>query len=56
MEENIQFFLGVLVSIFLLFIFPVYMAFEKKDDVAYVLALRFTQEFVDNARSKGYIT
>ena len=56
MEENIQFFLGVLVSIFLLFIFPVYMAFEKKDDVAYVLALRFTQEFVDTARSKGYIT
>ena len=56
MEENVQVFLGVFISIFLLFIFPVYMAFEKKDDVAYVLALRFTQEFVDTARSKGYIT
>ncbi|MBR6688473.1 MAG: hypothetical protein IKL68_00450 [Clostridia bacterium] len=32
------------------------MAFEKKDDISYVLALRYTQEFVDSARSKGYIT
>ncbi len=56
MEDNIHIFLGAFVSIFLLFIFPVYMAFEKKDDIAYVLALRYTQEFVDSARSKGYIT
>lgn len=56
MEDNLQVFVGVFISIFLLFIFPVYMAFEKKDDIAYALAMRYTQDFVDTVKTKGYIT
>lgn len=56
MEENISRFLSAIIAIFLFFIFPVYMAYEKKDDVAYALALNSTQDFVDKVRNKGYIT
>jgi len=55
-EDNIQTIIIVIVSIFLLFIFPVYMAYEKKDDISYALAMRYTQDFVDEVRNKGYIT
>lgn len=56
MEDNIQTIIVVIISAFLLFIFPVYMAYEKKDDIAYALAMRYTQDLVDEVRSKGYLT
>ena len=56
MEDNINIIITILISAFLLFIFPVYMAYEKKDDVSYALAMRYTQDLVDNVRSKGYIS
>lgn len=56
MEDNIQTIITIIISAFILFIFPVYMAYEKKDDISYALAMRYTQEFVDEVRSKGYIT
>ncbi len=56
MEDNIQTIIAVIISAFLLFIFPVYMAYEKKDDISYALAMRYTQDLVDNVRSKGYIS
>lgn len=56
MEENISRFVTAIIAIFILFIFPVYTAYEKKDDISYALAVRYTQDFVDNVRRKGYIT
>lgn len=56
MEDNIQTIIVVIISAFILFIFPVYMAYEKKDDISYALAMRYTQDLVDEVRSKGYIT
>lgn len=56
MEENIQRILAVIVSILIFFIFPIYIAFEKKDDVSYALALKITTEFVDQVKSNGFIT
>ena len=56
MEDNIQTIITIIISAFLLFIFPVYMAYEKKDDVSYALAVRYTQDLVDNVRSKGYLS
>lgn len=56
MEDNIQTIIAVIISAFLLFIFPVYMAYEKKDDISYALAMRYTQDLVDEVRNKGYIT
>ncbi|MBR5227977.1 MAG: hypothetical protein IKV94_04995 [Clostridia bacterium] len=56
MEETLSKFVTAIVAIFILFIFPVYIAYEKKDDISYALAVRYTQDFVDKVRSKGYIT
>ena len=56
MEDNIQTIIVVIISAFLLFIFPVYVAYEKKDDISYALAMRYTQDLVDEVRSKGYLT
>lgn len=56
MEDNIQTIIVVIISAFLLFIFPVYLAYEKKDDISYALAMRYTQDLVDEVRNKGYIT
>lgn len=56
MEDNIQTVLIFLISMVILFIFPVYIAYEKKDDVSYALVLSYTQSFVEEVRNKGYIT
>lgn len=40
----------------ILFVLPVYMAYEKKDDLAYSLALKATTEFVEASRIRGYIS
>lgn len=56
MEENLSKFITAILAIIIMFIFPVYIAYEKKDDISYALAVRYTQDFVDKVRSKGYIT
>lgn len=56
MEENLSKFITAILAIVIMFIFPVYIAYEKKDDISYALAVRYTQEFVDKVRSKGYVT
>lgn len=56
MEDHLQTIIGAIIAIFLLFIFPVYMAYEKKDDVSYALALKYTEEFVKTVQKTGYLT
>lgn len=56
MENNIQSVIIIIISAILLFIFPVYVAYEKKDEISYALVLSYTQEFVETTRKKGYIT
>ncbi len=56
MESSFQKIIAAIVSVMILFIIPVYIAFEKVDDISYSLAVKLTQNFVDNARSKGYIS
>lgn len=56
MEDNIQTLFIYLISIILLFIFPVYVAYEKKDDISYALALKYTQEFTNEVSKKGYLS
>lgn len=56
MEEVVQRVFAILISVIILFILPLYIAFEKKDDIAYALALKVTTSFVDNVTSKGYLT
>lgn len=56
MEDNVQTIIMTLVAIIVFFIFPTYVAYEKKDDISYLLALKYTQTFVDSVRSKGYVS
>ncbi len=56
MESSLQKIIAALVGVLILFIIPVYIAYEKVDDISYSLALKLTQNFVDNARDKGYIS
>ncbi len=56
MEDSLQKVFAVLLSVVIFFVLPVYMTFEKKDDISYSLALKITTNFVENVKSKGYIT
>ncbi|MDD2627418.1 MAG: glycine rich domain-containing protein [Clostridia bacterium] len=56
MESQLQKIIAWAVGILIFFMIPVYMAFEKIDDISYSLVLKQTQSFVDNVREKGYIS
>ena len=56
MEDNLQRIFAILLTVVVFFLMPIYLAFDKKDDVAYALALRITSNFVDNVTTKGYLT
>lgn len=56
MEDNLQRVFSILISVFIFFILPLYITFEKMDDISYSLALKITSNFVDTVTSKGYIS
>lgn len=56
MEDTLQRVFGILVGVIIFFLLPLYIAFEKKDDISYSLALRITTNFVDNVKTKGYLS
>ncbi len=56
MEDNLQRIFSIIISIIIFFLLPMYMAYEKTDDISYALALKITSGFMDNVRSKGYIS
>ena len=56
METSLQKIIAAIVGTMIMFIIPVYIAFEKADDVSYSLAVKLTQNFVDNVRNNGYIS
>ena len=54
MEDNLQRIFAILLTVVVFFLMPIYLAFDKKDDVAYALALRITSNFVDNVFTNPY--
>lgn len=56
MEENVQRVFSIMIAVIVFFLLPLYVAFEKKDDVSYALALRVTNDFVENVQNNGYIS
>ena len=56
MEDILQRVFSILISVLILFILPLYITFEKMDDISYSLALKITSNFVDNVTAKGYIS
>jgi len=56
MEENVQRIFSIMIAVLVFFLLPMYVAFEKKDDIAYALAVRITSELTENIRNNGYIS
>ena len=56
MEENVQRIFSIMVAVIVFFLLPMYVAFEKKDDISYALAIRITSELVENVKNNGYIS
>lgn len=56
MEENVQRVFSIMIAVIVFFLLPMYVAFEKKDDVAYALAVRITSELVENVKNNGYLS
>ncbi len=56
MEDVVQRIFAILLSVLIFFLLPLYIAFEKKDDIAYALALKVTTNFVNQVTEKGYLT
>lgn len=56
MENSFQRVVAFLLSILLFFIFPIYVTYEKKDDLSHAMASKITHLFVDNVRNKGYVS
>ena len=56
MEDNVQRVFAILISVIIFFFLPMYIAFEKRDDISYALALKITNNFVENVTNKGYLS
>lgn len=56
MEDILQRAFSIIIAVVIFFLLPLYIAFEKKDDISYSMALRITSNFVDNVANKGYIS
>lgn len=56
MENSIEIILAFLLSVIIFFIFPIYIAYEKKDDLAYATASKYVGDFVEEVKIKGYIS
>ena len=56
MEDNVQRIFSILLAVLMFFLLPLYIAFEKRDDISYNLALQITTNFVNSVTEKGYLT
>lgn len=56
MDGILQRIVSIIIAVAIFFILPVYIAYEKKDDISYALALKMTTDFVENVNAKGYIS
>lgn len=54
MEDTFATLVGVMLSVFLLILLPLYNMFERQDDIAYEYVLKTTTQFTDEIRYKGY--
>lgn len=55
MENYFQRIVAYLLSILLFFVFPIYISYEKKDDLSHAMASKIVHLFVDTVRNKGYV-
>lgn len=56
MEEYLPKIFIVMLSVLLLFMFPIITSYERQDDISYAYASKAVHMFTDNVRNKGYIS
>ena len=56
MEGTLNRVVTYLIAVVIFFVYPVYITFEKKDDITHAIVSKATHLFVDNIRTKGYIS
>lgn len=56
MSETLSKIIALIISLVLLFIFPIENMLTRQDDISKVVVLSETAEFVDSVRNLGYIT
>lgn len=56
MEDSLQRVFSIIIAVIIFFLLPLYIAFEKKDDISYSLALKITTNFANDVKNKGYLT
>ena len=56
MEDIVQRVFAIIFAVIVFFVMPIYMTFEKRDDISYALAVKITSNFVNTVKSKGYLT
>lgn len=56
MEDSLQRVFSIIIAVVIFFLLPLYIAFEKKDDISYSLALKITTNFANDVKNKGYLT
>jgi hypothetical protein len=47
---------SILLAVLLLYLYPIYTAFQQQDDLSELVAMKATTTFVDSVRDKGYIS
>ena len=56
MDGVLQKVISIIIAVVIFFILPVYVSYEKRDDISYTLALKITTDFVENVNARGYIS
>ncbi len=56
MDDTFEIVISFLLCIVIFFIFPIYLAYEKKDDLAYALCTKYVTDFVEEVKVKGYVS
>lgn len=56
MEDSLSIIFAVIVSLLLMFLFPMIDTWEMQDNLSYVVVYSAVTDFVDTVRNTGYIT
>ena len=56
MEDSLSIVFAIILSLILMFLFPLVDAWDLQDNLSYVVAYSATVDFVDTARNTGFIT
>ena len=56
MEDSLSIIFAIMLSLILMFMFPLIDSWDLQDNLSYTIAYASTVDFVDTARNTGYIS